>query len=169
MTLLRIRIWPDSDLRMVAAPVTDFGPDFQRIVDDMAETMYANRGAGLAATQVGIPLRVFVMDTTENQSKLEVLVNHEVAETSGKLVLMPDEGCLSFPGIIESIPRYEWVKAAAWTRHGEPFVERYEGLAAQCVQHEGEHLNGKVMIDHLSRTKRRFIEKVLRNRRTRSK
>jgi len=164
MTRLRIRIWPDPELRVVASPVSEFGADFQRIVDDMAETMYAHRGAGLAATQVGIPLRVFVMDTSSDQSKLEVLVNHEVLQTPEKLVLMRDEGCLSFPGIVESIPRYEWVTGKALDRNGNAFNFHYTGLASQCVQHEGEHLDGKLMIDHLSRHKRRFIEKVLRKR-----
>lgn len=164
MTLLRIRIWPDPDLRAVASPVIDFGPEFQQLVDDMAETMYANRGAGLAATQVGIPLRVFVMDASEDQSKLEVLVNHQVTATPDSLALMKGEGCLSFPGVWERVSRYLWVKGNALSRDGTHFDFHYEGLAAQCVQHEGEHLDGKVLLDHLSRTTRRYVDKLLRSR-----
>lgn len=163
MTQLKIRIWPDPSLRVVASPVTDFGPEFQQLVDDMAETMYANKGAGLAATQVGVPQRVFVMDATEDQSKLEVLVNHEVLSSSEEKVFSR-EGCLSFPGVWESIPRHEWVKGTALDREGTPFYFHYDALRAHCIQHEGEHLDGKVLIDHLSRQTRRFIEKTLRKR-----
>jgi len=161
MTQLKIKIWPDPALRIVADPVSDFGPDFQKMVDDMAETMYAAKGAGLAATQVGIPLRVFVMDVTDDGSRLEVLVNHQVLTTSDKKILTKGEGCLSFPGIWEPIARFEWVKGTALDREGTPFAFDYQGLAAQCVQHEGEHLDGKVMLDHFSRQKRRFIEREM--------
>lgn len=164
MAQLKIRIWPDPDLRVVASPVLDFGGDLQRLIDDMAETMYSNNGVGLAATQVGVAQRVFVLDVSKDRTKLEVLVNHQILAKSDKTILMKDEGCLSFPGIWESISRHEWVKGTALDREGTPFSFHYEGLASQCVQHEGEHLDGKVLVDHLSRQKRRFIEKVLRKR-----
>lgn len=164
MTLLQIRIWPDPALRLVATPVADFGSTFQQLVDDMAETMYAAKGVGLAATQVGVAQRVFVMDASPDGTKLEVLVNHQILSSQEKKVLQPAEGCLSFPGVYEAIPRFGGVKGTALDREGVPFMFDYTGLAAQCVQHEGEHLDGKVMLDHLSRQRRRFVEREMAKR-----
>jgi len=166
MSILPIRVWPHSDLRVVADPVTDFGPVLQQLVSDMAETMYTNKGVGLAATQVGIPLRILVMDcaSEDQDSRFFVLINHVVSSFSSDL-LVRHEGCLSFPGVWEEVARPSWVEGYAVDASGTRFNFRYEGLEAQCVQHEGEHLEGKVLVDHLSRTKRRFVEKTLRNRR----
>ena len=165
MSQLKIRIWPDPDLRIVASLVTNFGHGLQQIVGNMAETMYAHKGAGLAATQVGIHQRIFVMDVSKDQTKLEIFINPQILSKSEERILMKDEGCLSFPGILESIHRHEWVKGTALDSEGTPFAFYYKDFGAQCIQHEIEHLDGKVLVDHFSRPKRRFIEKVLRKRR----
>lgn len=161
MTVLAIRTWPHPDLRVAAVPVTDFGPELHTLVSDMAETMYTNKGVGLAATQVGVPLRVLVMDCMEDN--FVVLVNHVVEEVSPDSEVQ-EEGCLSFPGIFESVSRPTWAAGHAFNEKGTRFSFRYYGLEARCLLHEGEHLNGKVLVDNLNRTTRRLVEKKLRNR-----
>lgn len=148
---------------MKAKPILAFGADIAQLVADMAETMYAAKGVGLAATQVGIPLRLLIMDVSEDSSCLEVFANHSISQFSEEKRLAV-EGCLSFPGVYESLVRPVRVKGSAFDIKGEPFSFDREGLAAQCLQHEGEHLDGKVMIDHVSRQKRRSIERFLAKR-----
>lgn len=126
--------------------------------------MYAAKGVGLAATQVGIPLRLLVMDVSEDSSCLEIFVNHSITQFSDEK-LPALEGCLSFPGVYETLVRPIRVLGTAFNAKGEPFSFDRSGLAAQCLQHEGEHLDGKVLIDHVGRQKRRSIERFLSKQR----
>ena len=172
MTIRKIIIYPDPVLQKTAAPVTKFDDELKTLTEDLLETMYAFKGIGLAAPQIGELFRIFVMDA-EQEENLEngaltdgnplVFVNPAITETSEEKVLV-EEGCLSFPGIFEKVPRHKWVVVSAEDAEGNKFSLRLEGLAAQCAQHEIEHLDGHVLTDNLSRTKRRFIKKSLRKR-----
>ena len=159
MAVLEILHHPDPRLRQKAKPVTAFGPDFQRLVDDMFETMYDAPGVGLAATQVGVPLRVAVMDASEDRSQRMVLVNPEIVSADDKQPM--EEGCLSVPEVKDTVARYNKVFLRALDRHGKPFELEAEGLLAQCIQHEIDHLDGKLYIDYLSSLKRERITKKL--------
>jgi peptide deformylase len=161
MTTREILKYPDPRLREVGAPVKEVTPEVQRLVDDMAETMYASAGCGLAATQIGEMVRIFVIDCAgeDEPSELRVFINPEILELDGQQVW--SEGCLSFPGVSEDIKRAERVRARALDRNGKPFEIEADGLLAVAIQHELDHLNGVLMIDKLSALKRRMMGRKL--------
>lgn len=162
MAIRRILQYPDKRLRNPGKPVEDFGPGLQQLVEDMAETMYAAPGVGLAAPQIGESVRLFIVDvaTSEDEpSALRVFVNPEIVERHGEVVW--EEGCLSFPGIHEEIRRAERVKVRAQDRDGKPFELEADGLLAIAIQHENDHLDGKLMIDHLSILRRRLVHRAM--------
>ncbi len=150
--LLPILEFPDPRLRRVAAPVAAIGPEIVKLIRDMAETMYAAPGIGLAATQVDVHKRIIVMDLSETRDELHVFVNPEVLASEGEVET--EEGCLSVPGYYDDVRRAARVRVRAQDEHGEPFELEAEGLLAVCIQHEMDHLMGKVFVDHLSPLKR---------------
>jgi peptide deformylase len=161
MTTREILKYPDPRLREVGAPVQAVTPEIQALVDDMAETMYASGGCGLAATQIGEMVRVFVVDcaSEDEPSDLRVFINPEIIEADGQQVW--NEGCLSFPGVSEEIKRAEHIRARALDRSGKPFEIEADGLLAVAIQHELDHLNGVLMIDKLNAIKRRMMGRKL--------
>lgn len=161
MALREILEYPDPRLREVAKPVAEVTPEIQALVDDMAETMYAAPGCGLAATQIGVPHRIFVVDCAEEDepSDLKVFINPEIIEKDGQVVWT--EGCLSFPGVREEIKRAERVKVRALGRDGKPFELEADGLLAVAIQHETDHLNGVLMIDKLNALKKKIMGRKL--------
>ena len=159
MAILDVLRFPDERLRTVAAPVETITPELQQIVDDMFETMYAEEGIGLAATQVDIHQRIIVIDVSEDREDQLVLINPEILEQSGSTGI--EEGCLSVPGIRALVPRAEWVKVRALDRHGKPFELEADDLLAICIQHEMDHLVGKLFVDYLSPLKRQRIRQKL--------
>jgi peptide deformylase len=161
MTTREILKYPDPRLREVAAPVKAVTPEIQSLIDDMAETMYASAGCGLAATQIGEMIRVFVVDCAaeDEPSQLMAFVNPEILELDGQQAW--SEGCLSFPGVSEEIKRAERVRARALDRNGKAFEIEADGLLAVAIQHELDHLNGVLMIDKLSALKRRMMGRKL--------
>jgi len=152
MALLPILEYPDPRLKKVAAPVTAFTPDLVRLVRDMAETMYAAPGVGLAATQVDVHKRVIVIDVSQAKDDLVVLVNPEIIASSGEVQC--EEGCLSVPGYYDTVYRAAQVTVRARNEHGEPFERTAEDMLAVCVQHEMDHLVGRMFVDYLSPLKR---------------
>lgn len=148
MALLPILRYPDPRLHKRAAPVAKVDDAIRKLIDDMAETMYEAPGIGLAATQVDEHRRVVVIDVTEDKSGLMAFINPEILERSGEQVC--EEGCLSVPGIYEKVTRAERVRVRALGRDGEPFELEAEGLLAVCIQHELDHLDGKVFVEYLS-------------------
>ena len=148
MALLPILRYPDSRLHTVAAPVARVDDQIRKLVADMAETMYEAPGIGLAATQVDVHQRFMVIDVSEDKSGLMALINPEILERSGEQVC--EEGCLSVPGIYEKVTRAERVKVRALNEKGESFEFEADGLLAVCVQHEIDHLDGKVFVEYLS-------------------
>ncbi len=165
MSLRKILQYPDKRLRNPGLPVQDFGPELQELIDDMAETMYAAPGVGLAAPQIGESVRLFIVDiaTGEDEpSDLRVFVNPEILERHGEVAW--EEGCLSFPGVHEEIQRAERVKVRAQDRDGELFELEADGLLAIAIQHENDHLDGKLMIDHLSILRRRLVHRAMMKR-----
>jgi peptide deformylase len=162
MSCLPIRIIPDAVLRAVAAPVTNFDQQLKKLIAEMRETMYEAPGIGLAAPQVGVSSRVFVMDVSEDRSGFAAFVNPEIISRAGKE--QSEEGCLSIPGFRETIQRSKKVVVRAQTETGEWFECEAEELEAFCVQHELDHLNGVLFTDHLSRLKKPiFNEWLLEN------
>lgn len=161
MALRPILKYPDPRLKQVAAPVPAVTDEIRRLVDDMAETMYAAPGVGLAANQVGVLLRVFVIDIAaeDEPSDLRVFINPEILETTGTQTW--EEGCLSFPGVTEEIRRAEHVTVRALGRDGASFELEADGLLAVAIQHENDHLNGIVMLDKLNAMKRRLLGRKL--------
>src|SRR4249920_454643 len=155
MALLPILEYPDPRLKKVAAAVTAFTPDVVRLVRDMAETMYAAPGVGLAATQVDVHQQVIVIDVSESRDQLHVLINPVILEARG--VSDFEEGCLSVPGIFEKIERAEWIRVRALDRNGGAFELEASGLLSVCIQHEMDHLRGKVFVEYLSRLKQTRI------------
>ncbi|HEX5655790.1 MAG TPA: peptide deformylase [Polyangiales bacterium] len=169
MAIRKILHYPDKRLRVPGEKVTDFGPELQTLIDDMAETMYAAPGVGLAATQIGESKQLFIVDVSDGEgpSELKVFVNPEFVKTEGKLEW--EEGCLSFPGLHLDVTRAERVKMKAQDRHGVWFeVEAADELLAVALQHEFDHLQGKLMIDHLSPLKRRIVHRQLQKRASQS-
>ena len=164
MAIRKILHYPDKRLRIPGELVTDFGPGLQQLVDDMAETMYAAPGVGLAATQIGESKRLFIVDVSsgEGPSDLRIFVNPEFVKTEGKIEW--EEGCLSFPGVHSDVTRAERVKMRAQDRHGEWFEIEADELMAIALQHEFDHLVGKLMIDHLSPLKRRLVHRAMQKR-----
>jgi len=155
MALLNILRYPDARLHKVAAPVTVFDEPLKRLVADMAESMYAAPGIGLAATQVDVHKQVIVLDVSERRDSLVVLINPEILDASG--VSDIEEGCLSVPGIYETLERAERVKVRAYDANGNPFTLEAQGLLAVCIQHEMDHLKGKVFVESLSQLKQQRI------------
>ncbi|NWG76258.1 MAG: peptide deformylase [Rubrivivax sp.] len=165
MAKLTILRYPDPRLHTVAKPVAAVDERVRRLVDDMLETMYANEGVGLAATQVDVHERVIVMDTSETRDQPRVLINPELVARSDELVL-GEEGCLSVPTIYDRVQRHARVTVRALGRDGQPFELDAEGLTAVCVQHEMDHLMGKVFVEYLSPLKRdRIRSKLLKKAR----
>lgn len=159
MATLEILKYPDPRLRQVAKPVVEITDETRKLAEAMAETMYANSGCGLAATQVGVDARIFVIDIAgeDEQSDLKVFINPEIVETEG--VQTWEEGCLSFPGATEEIRRADRVKVRAMDQFGKPFELEATGLMAIAVQHENDHLNGVLMIDKLNALRRRLVSR----------
>jgi peptide deformylase len=155
MALLNILRYPDARLHKVAAPVTAFDESLKRLVADLAETMYAAPGIGLAATQVDVYKQVIVLDVSERRDSLLVLINPEILDASG--VSDIEEGCLSVPAIYETLERAERVKVRACDQNGNPFTLEAQGLLAVCIQHEMDHLKGKVFVESLSQLKQQRI------------
>ena len=159
MAILNILHFPDPRLRNVARPVAQVDDDVRRLLDDMLETMYQAPGIGLAATQVGVARRVVVIDISEEKDQPLFLVNPEIVARDG--VEEMEEGCLSVPGFYEKVTRADSVKVRALDREGRPFELDAEGLLAVCIQHEIDHLDGKLFVDYLSSLKRQRIRKKL--------
>lgn len=159
MALLPILRYPDVRLKKIAGPVTLFDAQLRQLARDMAETMYAAPGIGLAATQVDVHKRLIVIDTSEDKSNLLVFINPQIVERDGEQVC--EEGCLSVPGIYEKVTRAEHVKVRAQNVNGEFFELEASGLLAVCIQHEIDHLDGKVFVDYLSSLKQTRIKSKL--------
>jgi len=159
MAILDILHFPDARLRNVAKPVEHVDDGVRQLIDDMFETMYDAPGIGLAAIQVNVPRRVIVIDVSEDRSAPLALVNPEIIERHG--VEEMDEGCLSVPGIYETVQRADRIRFRALDRDGNAFERDAEGLLAVCVQHEIDHLDGKLFVDYLSSLKRQRIRKKL--------
>ena len=160
MAKLEILEFPDPRLRTVAKQVTQVDDTTRTLIDDMFETMYAAPGIGLAATQVNIHQRVVVIDISEDQQEPMVFINPEITVYEGPKQDY-DEGCLSVPGFYETISRPEQISVKALDRDGKPFEMQPEKLLAVCIQHEVDHLNGKLFVDHISALKRTRIRKKL--------
>ena len=148
---------PDPRLREVAIPVTEFDDALQCLIDDMFETMYDAKGVGLAAPQIGVGLRLSVIDTVGDKSQQLVLINPEIIDAVGKETYQ--EGCLSVPGVYEKVERAHQVTVRALDRAGQPFEMTSDGLLGECFQHEIDHLNGQLFIDLLSPLKRAFARR----------
>ena len=159
MAILNILHFPDARLRNVAAPVAQVDDATRTLIDDMFETMYDAPGIGLAAIQVNRPQRVIVIDISEDRSSPLALVNPEILSRDG--VEEMDEGCLSVPGFYETVQRAQRIRFKALDRNGKPFEMDADGLLAVCVQHEIDHLDGKLFVDYLSNLKRQRIRKKL--------
>jgi peptide deformylase len=159
MTRLTILEYPDPRLRTVAQPVDEVDDALRQLIDDMLETMYASQGIGLAATQVNVHKRLLVLDVSEDQDQPLALINPEIV--AREEVCTTQEGCLSVPGIFDDVERAQRIRVRALDRHGEPFEIDAEGLLAVCIQHEMDHLEGKLFVDYLSELKRQRIRKKL--------
>jgi peptide deformylase len=159
MAILNILRYPDVRLHKVASPVTVFDPALKKLVAEMTETMYAAPGIGLAATQVDVHKQVIVVDVSERRDSLVVLVNPEIVEATGESDI--EEGCLSVPGIYDLVPRAERVKVRAHDQNGNAFTLEAQGLLAVCIQHEMDHLKGKVFVENLSQLKQQRIRAKL--------
>lgn len=159
MALRPILRFPDPRLRTVAKPVEVFDASLQVLIDDMFETMYAEPGIGLAATQVDAHVRLLVLDVSEDKSRQLVLANPEIIASEGQQ--LHKEGCLSVPTVFAEVKRAAKVTVRALDRHGQPFEHRAEGLEAVCIQHEIDHLDGKVFVDYLTPLKREMALKKL--------
>ncbi len=159
MAIRTILHYPDPRLRRRAEPVTEINDEIRRLIADMAETMYAAPGIGLAAVQIAEPKRVVVIDISETRDRLQVFINPQIIESQGEQTF--EEGCLSVPGIFEEVTRAARVKVRALDRDGHPFELEAEGLLATCIQHEIDHLDGKVFVDYLRRLKQSRIRKKL--------
>ena len=160
-----ILFYPDKRLREPGKEVQVFDAELHRLIEDMAETMYAAPGVGLAAPQIGVSKRLFIVDVAsdeEEPSDLRVFINPEIVATEGQTIF--NEGCLSFPGIREDIDRAERITVKAFDKDGEPFELEVEGLLAIAIQHETDHLNGELMIDHLSVLRRRLVHRAMTKR-----
>ena len=162
MALLPILEFPDPRLRTKAAiiePAQLADPAFQRLVDDMFETMYEAPGIGLAASQVDVHQRFMVIDVSEEKNRPLVFVNPEILDRAGEQVYQ--EGCLSVPNIFADVTRANEITVRALNRHGQPFEMHVDGLLAVCIQHEMDHLEGKLFVDYLSPLKREMVRKKL--------
>lgn len=159
MAILGILIYPDPRLHQVAKPVVQVDDATRKLVDDMADTMYHAPGIGLAAPQVDVLRRIMVVDASEERNDLRVFINPEIVERDGRQEI--EEGCLSVPGIFAPVRRAAHIRVRALNRHGAPFEIEASGLLAVCIQHEYDHLDGKMFVDYLSRLKQERIQKKL--------
>jgi len=163
MAKLEILEIPDNRLRTIAKPVEAFDEELGRLIDDMTETMYSAQGIGLAATQVDVHKRLLVLDVSEGQDQPRVYINPEIVASEGSATC--EEGCLSVPGIYAEVSRAEKVRVCARNRDGSVIEEELDGMHAICLQHEIDHLNGKLFVDYLSPLKRRMVTKKLQKQR----
>lgn len=160
MAIHKIIYLPDPRLRLVSEPITEITDEIQTLIDDMFETLYHVRGAGLAAPQIGINKRLSVIDINNGQTRNPlVLINPEIIESKGTAVY--EEGCLSVPGVWDKVTRAAWVKLRATNRHGEVYEMEGDGVLGECFQHEIDHLNGKLYVDLLSPLKRKLARSKL--------
>ena len=157
MAILQILEYPDPRLRTRAEPVANVDDELRALIDDMFETMYEAPGIGLAATQVNVHRRLLVADVSEDRDEPRVFINPEILATDG--VTVTEEGCLSVPGYYEKVERADHIRVRALGADGEPFEADIDGLLAVCVQHEIDHLDGKLFVDYLSELKRQRIRK----------
>ncbi len=158
MSILTVLEYPDPRLKIKAKPVATVDKATQQQLKDMIETMYHDHGGGLAATQVAIEKRMFVMDASPEHNQPQCFVNPEIIEREGEII--EEEGCLSFPGVTATVKRSRRIKVKALNIEGKPFEVEYDGdYSARCVQHEIDHLDGIVYFDHLSPLKRKMVEK----------
>ncbi len=162
MAILNILHYPDPRLHKVAKPVDQVDDEIRTLAANMAETMYAAPGIGLAATQVDVHRRLIVVDVSENKDDLRVFINPEIVTAEG--AREGEEGCLSVPGVYDKVERAESITVKALGLDGKPFKLDAEGLLAVCIQHEIDHLNGVVFVDHLSRLKQNRIRLKLKKR-----
>jgi peptide deformylase len=163
MSFLTIIEYPDKRLRTIAKPVDEVDAVLAALIDDMFETMYEAPGIGLAATQVDVHKQLLILDISEDRSQPMVFINPRITAKDGSQVYQ--EGCLSLPGIYADVKRWNQITVEAMDRHGKPFVLEADGLLAVCIQHEMDHLAGKVFVDHLSPLKRALAEKKLAKQR----
>ena len=166
MALLEILKYPDPRLRTVAQPVNEVSDATRSLIDDMFETMYSAPGIGLAATQVDVHERLLVLDITEDKSAPMVFINPEILASEG--TISGDEGCLSVPEIYEAIDRAENIRVKALDRDGKEFELEVDGLLSVCIQHEMDHLEGKLFVDYLSALKRSRLKKRMEKERKRN-
>ncbi len=157
MPVLELLHYPDERLRTVAKPVATVDDRVRRIIQDMTETMYAAPGIGLAATQVNIHERIILVDITEDQSELRVLINPEITDCSDEKKVF-QEGCLSVPGVYDDVERPDQIRVRALNEQGQAVEFDADGLLSVCIQHEIDHLDGKVFVDYLSRLKQSRIK-----------
>lgn len=160
MAILDILEFPDLRLRKKASPITQFNEALSKTIDDMFETMYAAPGIGLAATQIDWHKQLIVIDTSDNKDEPLVFINPQI-EIIDQTPEEYDEGCLSVPGYYETVSRPRMVRVYALDRDGQPFEIETDGLLATCIQHENDHLNGKLFVDYLSTLKRERIRSKL--------
>ncbi len=159
MAVLEIKKYPEKILREQAAPVKEFNPELQRLIDDMIETMYAAPGVGLAANQVGVSMQVIVIDVNSREENIPliVLVNPRIIYTEGETAV--EEGCLSVPDYMTVVKRAESVKVTGLDRHGKPLEIEGAGLLSRAIQHEVDHINGILLIDRIGRLKKELFKK----------
>ncbi|MBY0576573.1 MAG: peptide deformylase [Gallionellaceae bacterium] len=162
MALLKILQYPDERLHKVAAKVEHINPAIRKLARDMAETMYAAPGVGLAATQVDVHMQIIVVDVSDTHDQLMLFINPEIIASSGEEEC--EEGCLSVPGIYENVRRAEKVTVRALNENGESFTLEADGFLAVCIQHEMDHLRGKVFVEYLSQLKQTRIRAKLKKR-----
>ncbi|MFV1997059.1 MAG: peptide deformylase [Acidiferrobacterales bacterium] len=162
MAVREILHYPDTKLRTVAKPVKFFGDDTRQLVADMVETMYAAPGIGLAATQIDVHQRVIVIDAAADKNDLHVFINPQLSDFQGETVT--EEGCLSVPGVFDNVQRAARVRVRAQDAGGNPFELETDGLLAVCIQHEIDHLDGKMFVDYLSPLKQHRIGKKMQKR-----
>lgn len=165
MAILDILEFPDPRLRTVAQPVAAVDDALRQLIDDMFETMYAAPGIGLAATQVNFHQRLLVLDISEDRTQPLVFINPEFEPISGEQEY--NEGCLSVPGYYDTVQRHDRIRVRALDRRGEPFEMEADGLLSVCIQHEIDHLDGKLFVDYLSRLKRDRVRSRLEKERAR--
>jgi peptide deformylase len=163
MTKLVILEYPDPRLRTKATPVAVFDEALRRLVDDLLETMYGAKGVGLAASQVDVHKRLLVLDVSETRDQPMVLINPQILSAEGRVP--GEEGCLSLPGIYDKLERAARIRVRALDRNGKPFEIDAEGMLAVCIQHEMDHLEGKLFVDYLSELKRQLIRRRLQKER----
>lgn len=163
MAILQILQYPDERLHKIATKVVQVNDVTRKLVQDMAQTMYAAPGVGLAATQVDVFEQIFVVDISETHHQLMVFINPEILSSSGEVET--EEGCLSVPGIYEKVRRADKVTVRALNQKGEPFTLEAEGFLAVCIQHEMDHLRGRVFVEYLSQLKQARLRAKLKKRR----